>query len=115
MTGLFAVPLLGISLLLPDHGFGLWLRLAAASLVLLLPGRFVARALGRSRGIDATFVWSVGLVAAALALTFAVQASLTLTLVLVLIAGALALPFRRRRTSDSDERVPGSVVVAGIG
>ena len=42
-----ALPLLGIARLLPEHGFGLWLRLAAATLVLLLPGRLVARALGR--------------------------------------------------------------------
>ena len=43
---LAAVPLLGIARLLPaGDGFGLWLRLAAASLVLLLPGRLdLARA-----------------------------------------------------------------------
>ena len=43
----FALLLLGISRLLPEHGFGLWLRLAAATLVLLLPGRYVARAFGQ--------------------------------------------------------------------
>jgi len=46
---LLAVPLLGIARLLPEHGFGLWVRLAAATLVLLLPGRLVARALGLPR------------------------------------------------------------------
>jgi len=45
---LLSLPLLGIARLLPDHGAGLWLRLAAATLVLLVPGRLVARALGRS-------------------------------------------------------------------
>jgi hypothetical protein len=109
-----AVPLLGLALLLPEHGFGLWLRLAAATLVLLLPGRLVARALGR-RGPAATFVWSVGLVAAAIAFTFAVHGSLTLTLVLVLAAGVVALPFQRRRGSDEDLRIPGAVTFAGIG
>src|SRR2546427_676947 len=79
--------------LLPGHGFGLWLRLAAATLVLLLPGRAVARVLG-SRSWAASFAWSVALVAGALALTFAVHASLTLTLVLVLVAGAVAAAFR---------------------
>src|SRR5438552_1273076 len=103
---LLALPLLGIARLLPEHGFGLWLRLAAATLVLLLPGRLVARALGRS-GAAAAFAWSVGLVAAALAVTFAVHASLTLTLVLVLSAGALALPFQKPQVTDCYLRVPG--------
>jgi hypothetical protein len=109
-----ALPLLGIALLLPEHGFGLWLRLAAATLVLLLPGRLVARALGR-RGPAAAFVWSVGLVAFALAVTFAVHGSLTLTLVLVLAAGSVALPFQRRGGTDSDLRIPATVTLAGIG
>ena len=56
---LLAIPLLGIARLLPEHGFGLWLRLAAATLVLLLPGRLVARALGRG-GAAAALAWSVG-------------------------------------------------------
>ena len=110
-----AIPLLGIALLLPADGFGLWLRLAAATLVLLLPGRLVARALGR-RGPAAAFVWSVGLVAAALAFTFAVHGSLTLTLVLVLAAGAVALPFQRRPAAEeSSVRIPGGIALAGIG
>jgi hypothetical protein len=87
---------LGIARLLPEHGFGLWLRLAAASLVLLLPGRLAARALGR-RGPAAAFAWSCALVAGALAVTFAVHASLDLTLALVLAAGAVALPLSWRR------------------
>ncbi|MDX6399459.1 MAG: hypothetical protein QOF27_65, partial [Gaiellaceae bacterium] len=111
---LVALPLLGIARLLPEHGFGLWLRLAAATLVLLLPGRLVARAVGRG-GPAAAFVWSVGLVAAALALTFAVHGSLTLTLVLVLSAGALALPFQKRQVRDGYKRVPAAVALAGMG
>jgi hypothetical protein len=88
MSLLLGFPLLGIAWLLPEHGFGLWLRLAAATLVLLLPGRLVALALGL-RSWSAAFAWSVGIVAAALAITFAVHASLTLTLVLVLVAAAI--------------------------
>jgi len=87
---LLAVPLLGLSWLLPGSGAGLWLRLALASLVLLLPGRLVARALGR-HGPAGAFVWSLALVAGALATTFAVHGSLDLTLALVLAAGAVAL------------------------
>src|SRR5581483_469487 len=94
-------------------GMTLWLQLAFASLVLLLPGALVARALGQ-RGAAATLAWSVGVVAVALAITFAVHASLTLALVLVLAAGAVALPFQRRPRSF-DARVPGAIVLAGLG
>jgi hypothetical protein len=92
----------------------LWLRLALATGVLLLPGMLVARALGR-RGASATLVWSVALVAGALALTFAVHGSLWLTLGLDLGAGALALPFAFRRRPAGDG-LPGSgaVVLAGV-
>jgi hypothetical protein len=111
---LLSLPLLGIARLLPDHGAGLWLRLAAATLVLLLPGRLVARALGRS-GPASALVWSVGLVAAALALTFAVHASLGLVLVLLLVVAVLALPFQKKQVTDCYLRIPGVVALAGVG
>jgi len=90
LVPLLAVPLLGIARLLPAYGFGLWLRLAAATLLLLVPGRLVARALGL-RGASAALSWSTALVAAALAITFALRSSLDLTLALVLLAAAAAL------------------------
>jgi hypothetical protein len=111
---LLAVPLLGIARLLPEHGFGLWVRLAAATLVLLLPGRLVARALGRS-GPAAAFAWSVGLVAAALALTFAVHASLNLVLVLLLIVAVVAVPFSWRTKREPVPRAQGLISLAGVG
>jgi hypothetical protein len=111
---LLAVPLLGIARLLPEHGVGLWLRLAAATLVLLLPGRLVARALGRS-GPAAAFAWSVGLVAAALAFTFAVHASLSLVLVLLLIVVVVALPFSWRAKREPVQRARVLVALAGVG
>jgi len=114
---LLAVPLLGVARLLPEHGVGLWLRLAAATLVLLLPGRLVARALGR-QGAAGALAWSCALAAAALALTFAVHGSLNLTLALVLVAGAVALPFSWRARRRSDRRAvrgPGVVALAGLG
>ena len=111
---LLAVPLLGIARLLPEHGVGLWLRLAAATLVLLLPGRLVARALGRS-GPAAAFAWSVGLVAAALAFTFAVHASLSLVLVLLLIVVVVALPFSWRAKREPVPRARVLVALAGVG
>ena len=92
----------------------LWLRLAAATAVLLLPGVVVARALGR-RTASAAFAWSVALVAGALALTFAVHASLWLTLGLDLGVGAAAVPFAFRRR-PREECLPGggAVVLAGV-
>lgn len=141
---LLAVPLLGVARLLPEHGVGLWLRLAAATLVLLLPGRLVARALGRpgarapkngptggqtcdhdvppglTTGAAGALAWSCALVAAALAITFAVHGSLDLTLALVLGAGAVALPFSWR--SGSRQRLDaralggrGAIALAGVG
>ena len=114
---LLAVPLLGLARLLPEYGVGLWLRLAAATLVLLLPGRLVAHALGRS-GTAGALAWSCALVAAALAFTFAVHGSLDLTLALVLIAGAVALPFSRnasrRRVEVRALRGRGLVALTGV-
>ena len=110
---LLAIPLLGIARLFPETGFGLWLRLATATLVLLLPGRLVARALDR-RGSPAAVAWSVALVAGALAFTFAVHGSLNLTLGLVLGAGAVALPFSLRIKPEPAPRGRGLVALAGI-
>src|SRR5262249_47963831 len=87
MILLLALPLLATARLLPEPGLGLWLRLAAATLVLLLPGALVARAL-RCAGPAASFAWSTAIVAASLGVTFAFRGSLTLTLVLALAAGA---------------------------
>jgi hypothetical protein len=115
---LLAVPLLGVARLLPEHGVGLWLRLAAATLVLLIPGRLVARALGRP-GAAGALAWSCALVAAALAFTFAVHGSLDLTLALVLLAGVAVLPFSwrgsaRRRVELRALRGRGLVALAGV-
>jgi hypothetical protein len=116
---LLAVPLLGVARLLPDSGLGLWLRLAAATLVVLLPGRLVARALGL-RGAAAGLSWSTALVAGALALTFAVHGSIDLALALVLSAGALALVWcavargEEKSAANRVVRGRGLVVLAGL-
>ena len=91
----------------------LWLRLAFATAVLLLPGLLVARALGQ-RCVSSVLAWSVAVVAAALALTFAVHGSLWLTLGLDLGVGAAAAPFAIRRRARS-EREPGGVLVVLAG
>jgi hypothetical protein len=79
----------------------------------VMPGRLVARALGRNGPAEA-FAWSVALVAGALAVTFAVHASLDLTLALVLVAGAVALPFSWRQRHEQAPRARGLVAVAGV-
>jgi len=114
MTAVPALIMLGIARLLPEHGFGLWLRLAAATLLLLLPGRWVARAFGQ-RSASATFAWSVGLVAVGMAFTFAVHSGLSLTLLLVFLLGAAALPFGHRSRRAHDVRVPATVAICGLG
>ena len=89
MTPAAVAALLGISRLLPETGFGLWLRLAAATLVVLLPGTFVARCLGqRSAARLVRLLRDAGRLA--LALTLAVGASIDVTLAFVLGVGALA-------------------------
>src|SRR5262249_39336371 len=87
VTPAAAAARLGISRLAPDTGFGLWLRLAAATVVVLLPGIFVARCLGQ-RSASAAFASSIVVVGAGLALTFAFGASLDLALAFVLTVGA---------------------------
>lgn len=71
-------------------------QLAFGLAVVLAPGALLARTLG-VRGLSAALAWSLGLVFAALSVTFAVHASLTLTLVLVLAAGVAAAAVGVRR------------------
>ena len=82
--------LLGIARLVPETGFGLWLRLGAATFVLLLPGRLVARCLGQ-RTLAAALSWSAALVGGGLALAFTLGASLDVTYAFALAVGAVAL------------------------
>jgi hypothetical protein len=126
LVGRLAAPaailgLLGLSRLLPETGFGLWVRLAAATLVVLLPGALVARCLGQ-RSAAAAFVSSVTLVGAGLALTFALGASLNVTLAFLLAAGAVALVFSLLGRELEGVRMPGTarfvrgvLAAAGIG
>ena len=116
-----AVGLLGISRLLPETGFGLWMRLAAATLIVLLPGVFVARCLGQ-RSAAAAFAASVTLVGVGLALTVALGASLDATLAFVLAVGAVAFVWSLLGREVPGVRLPGearlaraALGVAGLG
>jgi hypothetical protein len=94
---LSALPALAIARVFPDYGLGLGLKLAAATLCLLLPGALIARALGE-RGPSSTLGWSLAGVFAATAVMFAVHGSLRLGLILYAVVGAVALVFSVRST-----------------
>jgi hypothetical protein len=103
---------LGISRLLPEHGFGLFLRLGAATLVVLLPGRLIARALGL-RSTSATLAWTLAALSAALGVVFLVRSSFSLALWLLLVLGlGASLPPRR----EPEPQLPrGRALVASAG
>jgi hypothetical protein len=121
VTPAAAAALLGISRLIPESGFGLWVRLGAATLVLLLPGVFVARCLGQ-RTASAAFAASLTIVGFGLALTFALGASLDVTLAFALAVGALALLYLVTLSHLEGQVLPGparftrgAMAVAGLG
>src|SRR6266576_5332228 len=95
---LLALPLLGVARLFPADGFGLWLRLLAATVVLLLPGSLVARAL-RLRGASAAVAFGLGALGPALLLVFVVHSSILLALVVLGAVGLVAVPFALRVVS----------------
>ena len=95
---LLSLPLLGVARLLPADGIGLWLRLVTASLVVLLPGSLVGRAL-RLRGASATVAWGLGALGPALLIVFVVHSSIWLALAVLGGVGLVALPFALRVVS----------------
>jgi hypothetical protein len=111
---LLALPLLGVARLLPGHGVGLWLRLVAASLVLLLPGSLVARAL-RLRGASATVALGLGVLGPALLLVFLVHSSIWLALVVLAVVAVVALPFALRVVSGPPAWDTVAVALVGLG
>jgi hypothetical protein len=110
---LLSLPLLGVARLLPASGAGLWLRLVAASLVILLPGALVARAV-RLRGASATVAWGLGALGPALLLVFVVHSSMVLALVVLGVVGVVALPFALRVVSGPPAWDTLSVALAGL-
>ena len=110
---LAALPALGVARLLPAEGAGLYVRLAAATAVVLLPGLLAARAVGR-RDVPTALVLALALVFAALTLTFALSASLVLVVVLLGLAAAGALPFALRREREPLDRAEALVLGAGV-
>jgi hypothetical protein len=84
------IPALALARLLPDSGLGLYLKLALATLLVLLPGWLIARLLRRP-SVSATLAWSLVGIFAAGAIMFAVGGSLNLALGLYAGLGAAAL------------------------
>jgi len=104
---------LGVARLLPEHGVGLYLRLGAATLALLLPFA--------GAGASEALAWSMGALVLSMAVTFAVHASLELTLILYAAIAVGASLLRSRRRSRASEapggewETPGLVLLAGVG
>ncbi len=111
-VALAALAELALVRLLPETGGGLYLRLAAATIVVLLPGGLVAEALGR-RSTSATIVWMLAALAGALAVTFAARSSLSLTLLLLAVVSIAAAPLALLRKRPRRLRGSGLFLVAG--
>jgi hypothetical protein len=102
---------LGLARLLPETGGGLFLRLGAATIVVMLPGGLVAEALGL-RLTSATLLWTLGALALGLAAVFALSTSFTLALLVLLAVTVAAIVLAPRQPRPP--RVRGSwLVLAG--
>jgi hypothetical protein len=85
----------------------LYLRLAFATAVVSRPAGWSPRSLG-VRSVSATLAWSLVVVFAALAVTFALGSTLTLTLVLLVTVGVAALVLGARRGWPRPRGCPGA-------
>jgi hypothetical protein len=103
---------LGVARLLPESGAGLFLRLGAATIVVLLPGGLIAEALG-FRSASATLAWTFASLTFALGAVVGLHTSFSVALwILAAIAlGAILLAPRRPRP----RRIAASGVVVGAG
>jgi hypothetical protein len=108
---LAAPPLLVLARFAPAEGAGLSLRLAAATLCLLLPGTLLARAL-RLDGAAPAFALSLGVLFLALLAVFAFQTSLWIALAVLVGVTLAALPFSLRERMRRDWELPALGVLA---
>jgi hypothetical protein len=111
--GLAVVPALLVVRWLPDSGFWLYLKLAAATLTVLLPGALIARALRRP-SVSAAVAWSLTGIFGAGAIMFAAGGSLDLALGLYAALGAGALVAVLRSGEWVPGRRPVGVVALGV-
>ena len=116
-----AAPLvLLLAQLLPEDGLGLAVRLAAATVCLLvLPGALIVRAIGwpsvPAYALAASIAVSLGVLFVALAITFVVEGSLDLTLGLVAVAALAGLVPAARAEAPAAERSEVIVLAAVLG
>jgi hypothetical protein len=109
---LAVLPALAITRVLPDSGLGLYLKLAAATLVVLLPGSLLARAIGRP-SVSATLAWSLAGIFGAGAVMFAVHGSLDLAIALYALLGTAALAAVLSGKEWVPRRRPTGVILLG--
>jgi hypothetical protein len=102
---LAALPALGLARMAPETGWGLYIRLAAATACLLLPGALVARAL-RVPGFSAALAWSLGALFVATAAVFAVHTPLGLALIVLGAIAAAGLALALLRPSNTVLQAP---------
>ncbi len=110
---LLVLPVWAIARTFPDTGLGLYLKLAATTLLVLAPGALVARALGRP-SVSATLAWSLAGVFGAGAIVFAVHGSVDLAIGLYAILGAVALVVVLGRRTWVPRRRPAGVILLGV-
>jgi hypothetical protein len=111
---LVALPLLALAWAVPATGAGLYVRLLAATGVLLLPGALLARAAGR-RSMSAALAFSLAGLFAASAVMFALGGSLWLALGIYGGLGLAAMPLARARPAVVPSPVFLAVLAAGAG
>ena len=110
---LLALVALALTRVLPDSGLGLYLKLAAATLVVLLPGGLIARVLRRP-SVSATLAWTLVGIFGSGAIVFAVHGSLDLALGLYAALGAGALVALLVRRVVAARRRPLGVILLGV-
>jgi hypothetical protein len=104
---------LAVARLFPESGGGLFLRLGAATIVVLVPGGLVAEALGL-RSPAATLVWASASLALALGLVFLLSTSFSLALWVLLAVALAAILFGRGGPRPRRIRGTGTVLAGGI-
>jgi len=91
-----------------------YLRLAFGTVLVLLPGSLVARALGR-RSVSATLAWTLAALFAAWAVVFAVHASIRLAMLILALVSICAVVARRLRREAGSRSEPGSGIALVVG
>jgi hypothetical protein len=100
--------------LLPESSGFVYPRLAAATIVLLVPGGLIAEALGRRSG-SATLVWSLGALTVALAPVLLLGLSLGVALLLLAAIAIVALAVCVRQWLLPPRPIRGSAIVVAAG